>query len=194
MAKKENQPSGAWFVDLSDRFNKSDQGFKCSIVGIGEKPANQFTPSPLNYRDHPEIQRNSVLESLGMFGWVSGVIENKSGNLIDGHERVWDALKQGEDTLVPYLLIDIPESQESDLLLVYDRLGEMITVNKDNLSLLMQESNITEDTPNLSDLIKTIAMENSIIPPDFEPEDIDVSDPEDKTVKCPECGHEFKKD
>ena len=178
---------GGWFIDLSDRFTATgNRAFPVRIIGIGEKPANQFTGNPLNVHVHPEEQRKVLREILGRFGFVTGAVENRrTGHLLDGHERVWEAMERGEDTTVPYILIDIDESEENDLLMVFDRVGEMVKMNTENLSALMQQSHITEETPALSGLINAMAQENGIVT--TEPKTT-----KPNTIQCPECGHEFE--
>ena len=79
---------------------------KNNIVGFDIKPADQFLFNPQNFRKHPQAQRNAVRESLNELGWIDAVLENiQTGNLIDGHERVWQALQNNED--VPYLKVDL---------------------------------------------------------------------------------------
>src|SRR5690606_28460585 len=82
--------------------------FKNRIIGYATKPADQFLFNELNYRKHPQRQRDAVNGSLRELGWIAAVIENvRTGRLVDGHERVWQALQKNED--VPYLQVDLSE-------------------------------------------------------------------------------------
>ena len=100
-------------------------GFKCSIVGVGLKPANQFTAHPNNPKRHPQKQRDATTASLSQFGWASFVIENKNtGYVLDGHDRIFDAMKVSDTALVPYVLIDLPEDEEGAFLISFDRTGQ----------------------------------------------------------------------
>ena len=74
------------------------------IVGLTTKRASDLTANPLNWRSHPTAQRNAVSASLATLGWVDVVIENiETGYLIDGHERVWQAMEN--DEMVPVLQV-----------------------------------------------------------------------------------------
>lgn len=71
--------------------------FENRIISYGEKPADQFTANPLNPRLHPQFQREVMQAALTELGWLAPVIENKrTGYLIDGHERVMQALLNNE--------------------------------------------------------------------------------------------------
>ena len=85
--------------------------YKNRIVGHGTKPASQFQAHPNNWRKHPQNQRSAVRGSLESLGWVAEVIENvTTGRLIDGHERVWNALQNG-DAEVPYIQVELTEME-----------------------------------------------------------------------------------
>ncbi len=65
---------------------------------------------------------------LSEIGWVGAVIENKrTGNLIDGHLRIEEALSQNEDEPVPYILVDLSPEEESLILATYDPIGDLAT-------------------------------------------------------------------
>jgi len=170
--------------------------FRSRIVATGFKPANQFTANPLNWREHPPEQRQAMQEILAMFGWIAGVIENqRTGNLIDGHERIWDALDQDEQTLVPFTLVDVSEEEEKQLLVFFDKVGEMIYANRENLRLLM--GSVGEEVTNENDGLRLLANmiqhqhlenEKAYEPPDEFPEHDEEIDTE---YCCPKCGYEW---
>lgn len=113
------------------------------IVGYGTKPADQFVPNDLNYRKHPQKQRDAVQASLRELGWIGVVVENKTtGNLIDGHERVWQALANNED--VPYITVELSEQEEKLALAVFDPLGAMAETDSEILDALLREVNTGE--------------------------------------------------
>jgi len=77
-------------------------------------------------------------------GWVKPVIENvRTGHLIDGHERIWQAL-QNDDADVPYIQIDVSEEQEAEALLFLDSVGALAVTDVDSVEELLQQIN-TED-------------------------------------------------
>ena len=117
--------------------------FKNRIIGYGTKPADQFTANPLNYRKHPQRQRDAVNASLRELGWISTVVENvTTGNVIDGHERIWQALQRNED--VPYLKVELSEAEERLALAVFDPLTNMAETDAAILDDLLREVNTGE--------------------------------------------------
>ena len=164
--------------------------FKNRIIGYDTKPADQFTANPLNYRKHPQRQRDAVNASLRELGWISTVVENvTTGNVIDGHERIWQALQRNED--VPYLKVELSEAEERLALAVFDPLTNMAETDAAILDDLLREVNTGEAA--LQALLAELATDAGITPPDFAP--VDVSEQprldQKKLVVCPHCGAEF---
>lgn len=169
---------------------KAKDVFTNRIIGYATKPADQFQANPLNYRKHPQRQRDAVNGSLRELGWIAAVVENvQTGNLIDGHERVWQALKNNED--VPYLQVDLSEAEEKLALAIFDPITNMAETDATILDELLQDVNTGEAA--LQELLATLAEDAGITPPDFEP--VDMSEQgtlsEKNKACCPECGHEF---
>lgn len=110
------------------------------IVGYFEKPAKDFKFNPLNWRTHGELQKKAISEVLEGIGWVTGVIENRNTeNLIDGHARIEEALRKGEDTPVPYLLVDLSEDEERKILAVLDPIGAMAGSDAEKIAELTEQ-------------------------------------------------------
>ncbi len=117
--------------------------FKNRIIGYGTKPADQFQANPLNPRTHPQKQRDAVQASLRELGWIGVVVENTvTGNLIDGHERVWQALPNNED--VPYIQVSLTEAEEKLALAIFDPLSAMAVMDGSTLDALLREVNTGE--------------------------------------------------
>ncbi len=117
-----------WFneipTDVRDSF-VSLGGRKIAIVGFGIKRASGFTPHPNNFRTHPADQKSAVEGSLNTLGWVDVAIENKTtGHLIDGHERIENALSHGDEH-VPFLLVELSPAAEAQALLSLDPIAAM---------------------------------------------------------------------
>ena len=109
------------------------------IVGEGEQPASQFVANPANWRVHPQNQRDAMRGALNEVGWVQRVIVNRrTGYLIDGHERVWQALQNG-DAPVPYVEVDLDEAEEAYVLATLDPIGAMAQADKEQLDALLRE-------------------------------------------------------
>ena len=116
------------------------------ITHYGTQRADQFNANPLNPRIHPQHQRDVIRASLQRFGIISPVVVSKrSGYLIDGHERVWQALAEGDDTLVPYVEADVEEDKEAELILTYDKSTMMAEYDPVNLQLLMEQVNTDDE-------------------------------------------------
>ena len=117
--------------------------FRNRIIGYGTKAADQFQANPLNYRKHPQRQRDAVNASLRELGWIGVVVENvTTGHLLDGHERVWQALAQNED--VPYVQVQLTEAEERLALAVFDPITNMAETDAAILDDLLREVNTGE--------------------------------------------------
>jgi hypothetical protein len=133
------------------------------ITGYGTKAADQFAANPLNYRTHPQKQRDAVQASLRELGWIGVVIENTTtGNLIDGHERVWQALKNNED--VPYIQVELSEAEEKLALATFDPITYMAETDSAILDELLRDVNTGEAA--LQALLESLAIDAGLVPPD----------------------------
>ncbi len=133
------------------------------IVGYGTKPADQFQANPMNWRVHPEAQRTALAGVLESVGWAAPVIENvRTGHLIDGHERVWQALQAGVE--VPYVQVDVSENEERTLLTTFDPIGAMAETDREALASLMAD--VQSDDARVQELIAGIAERENVILPD----------------------------
>lgn len=119
--------------------SKKQSVWQNRIVGHGEKPASEFNLNPLNWRKHPDAQRAALREILAKIGWVTGVIENvTTGNLIDGHARVGEAIEAAPSTVIPFTQVKISESEEKEILLLLDPIGSMATADEEILRSLLE--------------------------------------------------------
>jgi len=135
--------------------------FRNRIVGYGTKPASQFLAHPLNHRKHPQSQRRAMTASLTELGWVNAVIENvRTGRLIDGHERIWQAL-QADDSEVPFIQVDLAPEEEHLALAILDRITGMAEVDPAMLNALIEDVNTGE--PALQELLAQMADEAGIV-------------------------------
>lgn len=98
--------------------------WKNRIIGYGEKKASEFKFNPLNWKTHPTIQREALNSILTKIGWVTGVIENSvTGNLVDGHARVAEALNNTPDEIIPFTTVELTEAEEKEILILLDPIG-----------------------------------------------------------------------
>lgn len=123
--------------------------FKNSIIRYGEQPASKFVGHPHNPRRHPDVQRKLVNASLNRFGWIAPVVVNRTtGYVIDGHERVWQALALGDDTPVPFVEVEVTADMEAELLAVFDRITYEAEYDPEQLQHLLDQIDSPDDALN----------------------------------------------
>jgi hypothetical protein len=156
----------------------------CSaIIGHGKEPASQLLANPFNHRRHPQKQRDVVASSIAELGFIKSVIVNRTtGHLIDGHERVMQALGHGEETLVDVEYVELSPEKERLALLVLDRSSEMAITDSNALEALLREVQTGDQV--LADLLSDWSIEESIVDPD-------PPIPDAECGKCPTCGREL---
>lgn len=92
-----------------------------------------------NWRTHPQRQRQAFQATLKANGWAGAALLNEvTGNLIDGHMRTAEAIKRG-DVSIPVLIGSWTPDQEKQLLATLDPLGSMAGTNASALSSLTEE-------------------------------------------------------
>ena len=128
--------------------------FRNRIVDYGVKPADQFLANPKNARLHPQFQRDVMNAALTEVGFVAPVIESKSGVLLDGHERIWQAL-QNDNAPVPYVVVDVDEAEEDYVLATFDPITSLANYDAKLLDALLQEVN--SDAPAVQEMLAKLA-------------------------------------
>ena len=67
--------------------------WKSRIVVHGRAAPGSLVANPLQHRTHPAKQSELLADSIGEVGFLRSVTVNKTaGNLVDGHERVEQAI------------------------------------------------------------------------------------------------------
>lgn len=161
------------------------------IVKYSTAPADQFTPHPLNARRHPVKQQNAVRASIEALGWVAPVIVNaRTGYLLDGHERLWQALQSGDDTLVPYIEVDLSEGEEALFLAAFDYITALAQYDRAAFSAL--RAHIAPQSGAIEALLDDIAR-HAVNVPDIPAVPTPQNAPETPpfTHECPNCGHRW---
>lgn len=121
---------------------KKDQ-WKNRIVGEGVIPAEQLKANPKNWRTHGADQRKTLDSALDEIGGIQRVIVNKTtGNIVDGHLRVEQAVSRGED--VPVLYVELTEAEEMLALATIDPISAMAGSDQEMVDQVI-ESIQTED-------------------------------------------------
>lgn len=121
------------------------------IIESGVKPAGQFLAHPSQWKKHPREQERALVDVLNRVGWIQTVIENaRTGYLIDGHMRVAAALSQGDDTPVPYVLVDVDEYEERLMLASMDKITEAAHADDAQFTVLLAGlTDLPDDLANL---------------------------------------------
>jgi DNA modification methylase len=136
-------------------FNPASQpsldAFADRIVGHGAVDPAKLRANPLNWRTHTKEQREAILDLLRQVGWVQRVIVNRrTGNLIDGHLRVEEALKRLERK-VPVLYVDLTDEEERKVLATLDPVAGMAGIDKERLREVL--AGVSTGTPGLERLL-----------------------------------------
>lgn len=110
------------------------------IVGHGTEHPEDLRANPRNWRLHPENQRAALRAALSGIGWVQQVIVNRqTGLLIDGHARVEEALRAGEES-VPVVYVDLTDDEERKALAMIDPIGSLAGTDEETLRLLAESA------------------------------------------------------
>ena len=116
-----------------------NDGWRNRIVGEGEVQAGELVPHPQNWRKHPKEQAANLTGTLDGVGWVQRVIVNRrTGRMLDGHLRAELARKQGEQTLVPVVYVDLSEDEERTVLATLDPIAGMAIADEATLAGLVR--------------------------------------------------------
>jgi hypothetical protein len=120
--------------------------WRSKIVGHEKVQAGQLMANPFNHRRHPEKQRKVVAASIEELGFIKSVIVNKvTGHIVDGHERVMQALGVGEETLVDVEYVELSPEDEKKALLVLDASSELAEVDASSLDQLVKECSFQDN-------------------------------------------------
>jgi len=146
--------------------------------------------NPANWRIHPKAQQTALEGVLSEVGWVQDVIvNNRTGNLIDGHLRCQVAARNNEKT-VPVVYVDLSEDEEAIILASIDPLSAMAATDKAKLEDLLHQ--VHSDDERVQQMMADIAAKESLILPEFKEFDESVEGEVEYNV-CPECGHKWPK-
>lgn len=166
------------------------------IVGHAKIDPEALNANPLNHRLHPKKQRDVVRDSIVELGFIKSVLVNKTtGMIVDGHERVHQAIAAKQDD--PSLVIDVEyieltPAEEAKALAVLDASSELAEVDAVAVDkLLSQISTESLAIENLLDELKEI---NQGDEEHFEPdlnEQPRLDELEPKIIRCPKCNESF---
>lgn len=139
--------------------------WRSRIVGHDKVDPEELTGNPRNHRTHPQKQRDVVRDSIEEFGFVKSVLVNKTtGFIVDGHERVWQALNAKENdpnVLVDVEYVELSEAEEAAVLAVLDASTEMAVVDPIKLDELLREVNTESQA--IADMLTELAEESGAL-------------------------------
>jgi len=131
--------------------------------------ASELQGNPLNWRKHPDSQKEALQSVLDSIGWADALVvrelEDGTLQIIDGHLRK----DISGDEEVPVLVVDVDENEANQLLAVLDPLAAMAETDKDMLEGLLSELEI--DSEGMQKLLDELSAVEGITPPDFDPTD-----------------------
>ena len=130
------------------------------IVSYGEESPKDIRENPLNWRLHPQHQRQALTGLLDEVGWVDVVIINKtSGLLVDGHLRVEAALARGEAT-IPVAYVELTGQEEKKVLATLDAISPLVDANNQRLESLL--ASVQTQSDHLTMLLEDLQPEETV--------------------------------
>jgi len=142
-------------------WHNSKINWRSRIVKYGKIRADQVTPHPNNPRKHPIAQRQAVEASFDVLGQIAPILINiRNGYLVDGEERTWLALSQGDETELDVVWIDLSEEEHALALASFDWITQMAYYDRPILESLLED--IETDNAALQSLLDDLAAANDI--------------------------------
>ena len=123
------------------------------IIRFGTQRADQVLANPANPRVHPQFQRDVMREALNTLGWLAPVIVNQDGYLIDGHERVMQALVNNDE--VPFVEVDLDDEEAALALATFDPVGDLARYDVAALGKLLES--VQTDAPVLQQMLNNLS-------------------------------------
>lgn len=168
-----------------------NSGWQNRIVGEAMVAAVELVPHPQNWRKHPKAQGEMLVGTLDGVGWVQRVIVNKrTGRMLDGHLRAELARRQGEQTPVPVVYVDLSEDEERAVLATIDPIAGMAIADEEMLAGLVRSIDDADLRSVADSVAQTLGV--NVPAPEFREYDESVED-EVEMIECPHCGLSFPK-
>ena len=144
--------------------SKQAEKWNSRIIRYENARVDQITANPKNFRIHPQHQRDALDGVIREVGVVQNVIINeRTGNLVDGHLRVDMAIANGEET-VPATIVDLSESEEALILSTIDPLSALATTDANKLDELLRD--VRTNDQSIQELLTDLAENAGILPPE----------------------------
>src|SRR5215470_8821346 len=133
------------------------------IKELRRVPARELLANPKNFRRHPKAQQTALREILKEVGFAGALLARETDDgrlmLIDGHLRA----ETTPDELVPVLVLEVTEHEANKILLTFDPLSSLATIDQAVLG------DLTKLTPFDSDELFGLVHSLSDATPDFQP-------------------------
>lgn len=145
---------------------ENPHAWRSKIVGHDRVPPDQLVANPLNFRKHPQAQRDALKAAIEEVGFIRSVTVNKrTGNLIDGHERLWQAIAT-EQPFIDVEYVDLSEEDERKALATLDTISELAEVDPQILDQLLRE--VSTGSEALQEMLSQLAEESGSLNGDDE--------------------------
>jgi len=108
------------------------------ITGYGEEHPEQLLANPHNPRRHDRHQQDILKALLENVGWIQDVIVNeRTGNLVDGHLRVTLALRAGIES-IPVKYVHLTDEEERVAVATLDAITELAETSEEAFDELLR--------------------------------------------------------
>jgi hypothetical protein len=162
------------------------------IKKIRKMRLGDIAHNPMNWRGHPQEQRQAFRGIMKEIGWAGMPLvyqSERTGTLtyIDGHMRK----EELPDMEAEVAITDLSDAEADMLLVTYDPIAELAKTDTKLLETLLR--NVSTTDASMMEFISRMAEQEGIIPPDFQPVSIDEQGRLDQRspIECPECGATF---
>ena len=121
---------------MNDNTNRG----RIRILEMKNIPAKDLHESPLQWKQHPDLQREqlgAVMDKIGKADvCIVRQVEDGRYFLIDGHLR---KSMSGDDELLPCIVTDLDDEEANVMLAVLDPLASMSIADEDSLTALVDK-------------------------------------------------------
>ena len=162
---------------------------------------DELIPYANNPKEHPDEQVKKIASSIKNYGWDQPIVVDGDGEIIKGHGRLQASEVLGLDEVPVIWRDDLTDAEAKAARIADNKTAESPWDNdilSTELNVLAEVDAIDEDTLGFDDG-EIDGYLDDIETPDFDPvgegeqprlDESDAPD-EDKSVRCPDCGHTF---
>lgn len=150
--------------------------WKIKVVGLTYEDPESLLAHPKNPKIHPASQSAILRAAIERVGVIGVAIQNDvTGYLIDGHERVGEAIATHQPTF-PVLHVELSEEDEDFALATFDPIGYLAVKDQALTDELLD--GVIADSPALNDFLESLRTREPFDPtaewqgmPEFEQQD-----------------------